>query len=298
MVTLQPILTGFTGETFENRIVGRLTAVAHGGGVNSGAMALALLERGIVPDFQLFADTGGERPQTYEHIEMLSQYLHEKGGFPLIQTVRNRSKKWGDVSLEEECLRTSSLPSIAYGWKKCSEKWKARPQNAALRLDPRARAEWKAGRKIVKLIGYDAGEMRRAKYPIDKRYECEYPLIEFGMFREECEEILARHGMKVGKSSCFFCPSHTKSQILTLAAEHPDLAARALHIEQKAKPGLITVNGLGRRLNWTDFLREQSKSMAFDGGILDLIRNPSPIRETCDLTGPETPEQDCGCYDG
>lgn len=258
---------------FEERIAGRFLAVAHGGGVNSSAMLLAMGERGIRPDFTAFADTGGERQETYDAVAELSAYLVDRFAFPAIQTVRFYSKKHGDTSLEQECLRLASLPSKSYGWSKCSDKWKQRPQNAALRLLPAARAVWHSGKKIVKCIGYDAGEERRVKYPENTRYDFEYPLVEWGIFREDCEAILQRHGFVIPKSSCWFCPSMRKPEILQLRREHPELLARALRIESKAKPNLITVNGLGRRLNWADFLAGQP-------------------------TEDETPQQDCGCYDG
>ena len=45
-----------------------LLAVAFGGGTNSTAMLCGFRERGIKPDLILFADTGGELPETYEHV--------------------------------------------------------------------------------------------------------------------------------------------------------------------------------------------------------------------------------------
>jgi hypothetical protein len=295
-------------QSFEERIENRVLTIAHGGGKNSGAMALRMMELGIVPAFQAFADTGGERPETYDHIAGLSAYLVAEGGFPPIQTVRNRSKKHGDTTLEEECLRTGSLPSKAYGWSKCSEKWKARPQNAAVRLLPAAREAWKRGERIIKCIGFDAGEMRRVKYPTDRRFEWEYPLVEWGMFREDCEALLLRHGFKVSKSACFFCPSNRKPEIIQLCIEHPQLARRALAMESLAKPKLITINGLGRRLNWGDFLRSEvaKENTRIDAGAIGLDLTILPPEQLNDLFGrlvsgmqeSEPPEEDCGCYDG
>ena len=39
--------------------------VAYGMGVDSTAMLIGLHQRGIRPDLILFADTGGEKPDTY-----------------------------------------------------------------------------------------------------------------------------------------------------------------------------------------------------------------------------------------
>ena len=114
---------------------------------------------------------------------------------------------------------------------------------------PAARAIWKAKQKVVKLIGFDAGEARRVKYPVDRRFDFEYPLVEWGIFREDCVETCRRHGFVIPKSSCFYCPSMRKPEILALREQHPELLARALALETKAKPHLLSINGLGRRLN-------------------------------------------------
>ena len=46
-------------------------AVSFGGGTNSTAMLCGMYERGIKPDLLMFADTGSEYPQTYEHVAMM-----------------------------------------------------------------------------------------------------------------------------------------------------------------------------------------------------------------------------------
>lgn len=261
---------------FERRIEGRVLVAAYGAGANSTAMLCLMIEKGIKTHRNTFADTGGERPETYDLVNRFSEYLVAHGMAP-IDIVSYRSKKHGDTTLEQECLRTKSLPSKAYGWSKCSEKWKIRPQNAILRADPVCRGEWKAGHKVVKLIGFDAGEERRAKHPVDARFEWEYPLIEWQIYREDCDEICRRHGFTVPKSSCFFCPSMKKREIAVLQQEHPELLARALAMEELAQPGLITVKGLGRNYSWKDYLQNRSCP------LFDSIKEP---------------EQDCGCYDG
>lgn len=60
--------------------------VAFGGGVDSTAMVIGLVQRKEPIDLILFADTGGERPSTYEHIKAFSAWLKERG-YPGIITV-------------------------------------------------------------------------------------------------------------------------------------------------------------------------------------------------------------------
>ena len=52
--------------------VSRHSVVSYGSGTNSTAMLVGLHERGEKPDLILFADTGGERPDTYRHKEIVN----------------------------------------------------------------------------------------------------------------------------------------------------------------------------------------------------------------------------------
>jgi hypothetical protein len=139
-------------------------------------MLVEMVRLGKPVDLILFADTGGERPETYRYIDLFSNWLVERG-YPEIQIVR-KVRKTGEVqTLEQNCLEAKMLPSIAYGFKSCSLKYKVQPQDKFCNNWQPARDEWAAGRKVVKLIGYDAGEERRAKILEDDKYTYEYPLI-------------------------------------------------------------------------------------------------------------------------
>jgi 3'-phosphoadenosine 5'-phosphosulfate sulfotransferase (PAPS reductase)/FAD synthetase len=105
--------------------------VAFGGGVDSTAMILGLYESNRPIDLILFADTGGERPETYAHIENFSKWLANKG-LPEITIVRKVRKDGSLETLEQECHRRKNLPSIAYGFKSCSQKHKIAPQDKFL----------------------------------------------------------------------------------------------------------------------------------------------------------------------
>lgn len=218
-----------------------------GGGTNSTGMFIGLVEKSEPVDLILFADTRGERPGIYKHIKLFSQWLQGKG-YPAIVTVQNPSK-----SLEQDCLDRKALPSIAYGFKTCSQRWKLEPQNKYLNNWQPARDAWARGEKIVKLIGYDADEPQRAKDYSDDKYHLRYPLIEWGWGRAECVAAIIRAGLPLpGKSACFFCPSMKKGEILRLQQTYPELADRAIAIEQNAK--LTQIKGLGRRFSWAGLL--------------------------------------------
>lgn len=234
--------------------------VAYGGGVNSTALLCGWVEKGFRPvDLILFADTGGERSETYAFINKFSGWLVAHGQPPV--TVVRRQRHTGEVlALEEDCLEIKALPSLAYGFKKCSQKFKREPQDKFVNNWPPAKAWWKlSGERVVKLIGFDADEAYRATRSSaaveDKKYDHRYPLIEWGWGRDECVAAIARAvGGAAPKSSCFFCPAMTTTEIVELSSRHPALMQRALALEANAAPNLSTVKGLGRRFSWTEFL--------------------------------------------
>lgn len=220
--------------------------VAFGGGTNSTAMLIGLHERGERPDLILFSDTGSEKPHTYRHVEDVSAWC-ERMGFPPIQTVRVES-----TTLEADCLRRKTLPSIVFGFKTCSQRFKGEPQEKFVNNWPPAREAWGRGEKVSKLIGYDADEERRAKGYDSPKYAMRYPLIEWDWDREACMAAIARAGLtQPGKSACFFCPSSTKDEITELGRQYPELLQRAIAMEDNAE--LSTVEGLGRRFSWRIF---------------------------------------------
>lgn len=221
-----------------------MLTVAFGGGVNSTAMLLGLVERQILPDAVLFADTLGEKPGTYEHLGRLNCYLAPKG---IAITVVRKTSMY--ASLEQECLRRKSLPSLAYGWRSCSDKWKQEPQRKWMNHNPMALEVWKAGGKVRRAIGFGVEEGHRAKPSPEVKYENWFPLIEWGWDREECVRVIERHGLPVPiKSACFFCPASTKPDVRKLRSENPELYERAISMERNAD--LVTIKGLGRRWSW------------------------------------------------
>lgn len=249
--------------------------VAFGGGVNSTAMIVEMHRRGITPDLILFADTGGERPETYNTVEVVSAWCVAHS-IPEIKIVRHTFQGEPET-LEAGCLRKNMLPSIAYGFKSCSIKHKAEPQNKYVNNWKPAQLLWKSGRKVKKAIGYDAGEERRAHLSNDDKYEYWHPLIEWNLWREDCEEICKSEGLPIAKSSCFFCPSMKKHEIFALKKEHPELLARALEMESNAE--LTAIKGLGRNYAWRDLIKQDEDQLKL-------------------FTDSGEPEIPCVCYDG
>ncbi len=144
--------------------------IAYGMGVDSTAMLVGLHQRGIRPDKILFADTGSEKPETMAYLPIMQAWLRSVG-FPEIEVVRYAPKHGLYSTLEGNCLVNETLPSLAFGYKKCSLKWKREPQDRHCRAWQPAKDAWAAGLKCVKCIGYDAGpaDSKRAWNLTDER---------------------------------------------------------------------------------------------------------------------------------
>ncbi|MFT3773024.1 MAG: phosphoadenosine phosphosulfate reductase [Minicystis sp.] len=216
-------------------------------------MLVGLHQRGIRPDLVLFADTGGEKPETYAYEAVMQRWLASVG-FPPVTTVKlgTVNGKLGTYStLEENCLVNHTLPSLAFGYKSCSLKWKVAPMDRFVEGWPPAIEAWTAGRKVTRAIGYDAGpkDAKRAwNIAEDDRYEYVYPLREWGWGRDRCAaEIEAAELPVPPKSACFFCPATKPDELAVLIDQHPELADRIVALEATAKPYLKTIDGLWRK---------------------------------------------------
>ena len=232
--------------------------VAYGQGVDSTAMLVGMWRRGIRPDLILFADTGGEKKETYAYRSMMNGFL-KRHRFPTIQVVKYRVKNFKNYppyyTLEENCLTNGTLPSLAFGFKSCSIKWKQAPQDKYVEKWQPAVDCWAEGKRVVKCIGFDDSpkDQKRTFQPGPEdspHYEYRYPLQEWGWTRERCKEEIAAVGLPVPlKSSCFFCPAMKPDEIRALPAEK---LRRIVVMEARAKPRLRTVEGLWRRTRKRD----------------------------------------------
>ena len=244
--------------------------VSFGGGTNSAAMLIEMTQRGVKPDLIMFADTGGELPETYQFVRDFSKWLTDRG-MPEVTWVRSEAK-----TLEQDCSERQTLPSLAFGFKTCSQRFKIQPQDKYLNNWKPALSAWDAGRKVVKLIGYDSNESHRIKDYDSKKFAVAYPLVEWGWGRKECVAVVKAAGFQPAKSACFFCPAAKKWEVLSLAKTHPELMERALEMERNAK--CEVVKGLGRNWRWEDLIKADEAQMKLFDDLPDMVP--------------------CGCYDG
>jgi len=243
-------------------------SVSWGGGLDSSAILAQMVLSGFRPDSIIFAETGHEWPDTYYAVDRISDFLEQEGFVRPVRVHRHKEINVQRIEdLGEECLRSHTLPSAAYGWSKYTLKHKADVINAWLKKQVWAQQVWKTPhyydqmpdwivpdedelrgwaasnngdlahldpsdpkyaeilrkfrethpydgfKRIVKYIGYDASEDKRAKpcfgdVKEQALYEPHYPLREWGFYRKDCAAICKFvFGFVPKKSACVFCPN-------------------------------------------------------------------------------------------
>lgn len=267
-------------------------AVAYGMGVDSSAMLVGMAQRGIRPDLILFADVGDEHPETYAFEPIMQAWL-KKQGFPPITTVVYKPKNFKNYppyySLSQNCLTNGTLPGISFGPASCSQKWKQAPQHNYIKQWEPARIAWAAGKKVIKLIGFDNSPRDRCRtYSANPKdgylYEYQTPLQEWGWDRDECKRQIQVAGLPVPrKSSCFMCLSMKPDEVRALPQSH---LRKIIQMEARANPRLRNCEGLWRSTvkgtrgatprpgSMTQFIRKENLLSASE---VDRIWDETPI---------------------
>ena len=182
--------------------------LSFGAGVNSVAMYLFLRDENV--EFEaVFIDHGTDWPETYEYVDMF------KAKYPL--TIVNPNVETY-TTLSDFCIDKKVIPFRQFRW--CTDKFKIRPMTAYVQ------------KPCFLFIGFDVGESKRAKIVCANGIEHRFPLIEAGLARQDCIDIIKQHNLPVPqKSGCFICPFQKKSDWKKLRKSHPDLFCKAKQIE-------------------------------------------------------------------
>jgi len=199
------------------------TYLAFGGGVNSVALYLLLLDRGV--EFEaIYVDHGADWPETREYVAAFAEKYPLTILRPAVRT--NDGKVFAD--LYEYCKYKRVLPSVRNRW--CTDRFKVRVINKYIE------------RPCWMVLGIDAGESRRARLSSENGVENRYPLIEEGIDRDGCKKIILEHGLDVPrKSGCYFCPYQSVARFRELRHRHPELICKIRELED------VVSRKLGRR---------------------------------------------------
>ncbi len=192
--------------------------LSYGAGVNSTALMIFLIRNKHPLDGVVFADTGGELPETYEYLNVAQKYL-KKHNIPLI-TVKSKSG-----TLYDTCKRRRVIPSALWRWSTRDKK--IIPIYAYYRSLHAHVNQYVA-------IAYD--EIKRMKDSRVDYVTSLFPLIDNKITRDGCIKIIKSARLPIPpKSGCYFCPFNTTERWKELYINHRGLYNKAMRLEERSK---------------------------------------------------------------
>lgn len=221
--------------------------LSFGAGVQSTALWLLIglkrealeEEMGGVPEIALFADTGAEPVEIYEHIEQLQAVAARDSRFIRIEIVRKPGDSLEQLMLKKEGNRFNPIPAFTLNAdgetgmlrRQCTREYKITPLNKAYRrllgYQPRQRIPPNSAEVW---LGISTDEAGRAKDSRDRWITNRFPLLELGMNRTDCANLLRENGIKPVKSRCCFCPYISDWQ--GFRERHPEAFERACRVDE------------------------------------------------------------------
>jgi hypothetical protein len=218
--------------------------VSYGGGVQSTCLLALAAQRQIDFRLFLFANVGddSEHPATLRYVHEVAMPYAEAHGIELLelQRIPVRGAHKGQVEtlwgrLTRPGSRSLPIPvrmaNGAPGTRSCTADFKVRVVGRELR-----RRGATADQPAVVALGISVDEIERARFGIDPMAPYQrrvYPLLDLGLRRSDCQQIIGDAGLPVpGRSACFFCPYHSREEWRRLKRDHPDLFARACWLEE------------------------------------------------------------------
>ena len=186
--------------------------LSFGGGVNSTALLLMLRDDPQYDDVEaVFVNHGCDYPETYEYVDYL-----RKVGYAITE-IRPDFRGFDD--LYDYCIDARIVPTRFMRW--CTQNFKIKPLHDYFETPCEV------------FIGIDADEERRAKDSAVDGMTNRFQLIEQGIGRQGCIDIIEAHGLRVPpKSGCYICPFQRRSQWVELNQAHPELWCKAIGLER------------------------------------------------------------------
>lgn len=199
-------------------------------GAGPPSVALAILNAWgeIQPKAEciVFADTGGEKQETYRLIPVYATWLAEHG-YDLV-TVQSKDGKLQDY-VRERSVPIPIHTESGQGRRQCTDKWKIQPIEQYLH-----RVYGRSTALTAQLgLAYDMKDQIRMRDPRVKRNRNRYPLVEKKITRAMTVEIIKTAGLPVPPwSACYFCPLQSNGRWQQVASSSPDDFAAAVDLDE------------------------------------------------------------------
>lgn len=193
-----------------------------------------MIERGMPIDTVLFADTGMEFPEMYEHLAKVDEYLYRERGLHI--TTLRHPKGFEYLMFDKPVKRSEKWNHIypnGYGWSSMRTRWCTGELKIHLinKEVKRIKGEYHA----LHYVGIAADEAQRCKKE-------RYPLVEWGITEAQALQICYNHGFDFGglyeiyhRASCWCCPLQRIDELRKLRCHHPELWERLLDMDNRAR---------------------------------------------------------------
>lgn len=263
--------------------------ISFGGGVQSTALVVLACTGKIKAAGALFANVGddSEHPDTLTYVRDIAVPYGVEHGLPIRELRKPGRGLWAHVMDHDDPLTTRE-PMPVRGMngapfsRSCTVDWKIKVIGRWLKDQGYGTDKGVAD----VMIGISTDELERAGRGKDEKYERRvYPLLDLGISRSDCKQIIRDAGLPVPpKSACFFCPFHRASVWAEMRRDEPELFAKSQQLEdvinsRRTPLGKdpVYLTRFGKRLS--DAIPEAQTAL-FDVTDLD---NPTDIGESgCD----------------
>lgn len=214
-----------------------MKAISYGGGVQSTAM-IVLATQGKIPDVDvaLFSNVGedSEYPETITFVrDVMTPWAAERG-LPIVELTPTRHGQPTSVWKEMMRMDVNRVVIPVFGQegaplrRVCTVDFKVRTIHKWLKQNGATPEN-----KVHLLMGISTDEIQRANNKPNYDHEVRgYPLLELGLNRTDCMNVIREAGLPVPpKSSCFFCPYHSELTWRELRRDRPELFDKAQELE-------------------------------------------------------------------
>jgi len=202
-----------------------------GGGVQSTAIA-ALICQGRLPhpDYSLMIDVGRERTSTWEYVNnhLIPNLARYGVTLQILKTI-----DYCDTTLfSGTCFL---LPAIRYrdGVRQkmttmCNQRWKVNVQRSyMLEQGVESYENW---------IGISTDEARRARVSTIRQIRTMYPLIDMGLSRYGCLDLIKQMGWAIPPhTACWCCPNQSKEEWVEMRIGYPEDWRKVVELEREVR---------------------------------------------------------------
>ena len=183
-------------------------------------------------DYVLFADTGDEPREVYQHVARLKAEC-ARHDMPFHQVSAGRLS---DVIWSDKPEARFMAPFFRnrdgvkeQGKRQCTAHHKLRPIYRFLRDRGHT-----AKNPVALWIGITVDEAHRMRTARVQYVSNTYPLVDARLNRGDCANYLDRLGWSTVKSACYYCPLHSNSQWRQLKSD-PEEWARVVEFDRKLR---------------------------------------------------------------